>query len=72
MRPAPFEYVRPSTVAEALEALAGGGTPLAGGQSLLPQLKLRQVRPLPSLEYLLERARSESALRAGRLPKAAE
>jgi aerobic carbon-monoxide dehydrogenase medium subunit len=45
MRPAPFEYVRPATVPEALEALATGGTPLAGGQSLLPQLKLRQVRP---------------------------
>ncbi|MEA2383647.1 MAG: aerobic carbon-monoxide dehydrogenase medium subunit [Solirubrobacteraceae bacterium] len=45
MRPAPFDYVRPATVSEALEALAKGGTPLAGGQSLLPQLKLRQVRP---------------------------
>jgi carbon-monoxide dehydrogenase medium subunit len=45
MRPAPFDYVRPATVSEALEALATGGTPLAGGQSLLPQLKLRQVRP---------------------------
>jgi carbon-monoxide dehydrogenase medium subunit len=45
MRPAPFEYVRPATVPEALEALASGGMPLAGGQSLLPQLKLRQVRP---------------------------
>jgi aerobic carbon-monoxide dehydrogenase medium subunit len=44
MRPAPFDYVRPTTVPEALEALADGGTPLAGDQSLLPQLKLRERR----------------------------
>jgi len=42
--PAAFDYQRPSTVDEALGALAGaGGTAkvLAGGQSLLPLLKLR-------------------------------
>lgn len=44
MIPAAFDYQRPSTVDEALGALAGaGGTAkvLAGGQSLLPLLKLR-------------------------------
>jgi carbon-monoxide dehydrogenase medium subunit len=42
--PAAFDYQRPTTVDEALAALAGGndGTKvLAGGQSLLPLLKLR-------------------------------
>ncbi|MQA86018.1 MAG: xanthine dehydrogenase family protein subunit M [Streptosporangiales bacterium] len=45
MRPASFEYVRPPSTAEACRALADGGTALAGGQSLLPLLKLRAVRP---------------------------
>jgi carbon-monoxide dehydrogenase medium subunit len=51
--PAAFDYVRPSTVDEALRALAsgGGGTKvLAGGQSLLPLLKLR----LASAETLVD------------------
>ena len=50
---AAFDYVRPSTVDEALRALAsgGGGTKvLAGGQSLLPLLKLR----LASAETLVD------------------
>ena len=44
MKPAPFEYVRPVSVAEACRALAGAsGTAvaLAGGQSLMPLLALR-------------------------------
>jgi carbon-monoxide dehydrogenase medium subunit len=45
MRPAPFEYVRPTSALEACQALAEGGTALAGGQSLLPLLKLRATRP---------------------------
>ncbi|MGF6637401.1 FAD binding domain-containing protein [Paraburkholderia sp. MM6662-R1] len=45
MRPASFDYVRPASVAEACEALTAGGTVLAGGQSLVPLLKLRIVRP---------------------------
>ena len=47
MKPAPFEYVRPDSVAEALAEL--GRDPeakiLAGGQSLLPLLNLRLARP---------------------------
>jgi carbon-monoxide dehydrogenase medium subunit len=46
MIPAPVDYVRPSSLEEALEAL---GEPeakvLAGGQSLVPALKLRLARP---------------------------
>lgn len=47
MKPAAFDYVRPSAVAEALRVLAG--TPdakvLAGGQTLGPMLNLRLARP---------------------------
>jgi carbon-monoxide dehydrogenase medium subunit len=46
--PAPFDYVRPTTVAEAVQALADGGEDaklLAGGQSLLPVLRLRMADP---------------------------
>lgn len=45
MRPVPFDYIRPSSVQDACVAVADGGTVLAGGQSLLPLLKLRTVRP---------------------------
>jgi CO/xanthine dehydrogenase FAD-binding subunit len=48
MKPAPFEYVRAGSVEEALVALADGGDdakPLAGGQSLVPALTMRLVRP---------------------------
>ena len=41
MKPAPFEYVRPASLAEAIGALASAERerqPLAGGQSLLPLL----------------------------------
>ncbi|WP_410666282.1 FAD binding domain-containing protein [Amycolatopsis sp. lyj-84] len=47
MKAAPFEYLRAASLGEAIEALSG--TPdarvLAGGQSLVPLLNLRQVRP---------------------------
>ncbi|HEY3066045.1 MAG TPA: FAD binding domain-containing protein [Methylomirabilota bacterium] len=48
MKPPPFEYVDPRTVAETLERLATHGDDakiLAGGQSLLPMLNLRLARP---------------------------
>jgi CO/xanthine dehydrogenase FAD-binding subunit len=46
VKPAPFEYVAPRSLAEAVEALsADGAWALAGGQSLLPLLNLREVRP---------------------------
>jgi carbon-monoxide dehydrogenase medium subunit len=44
MKSAPFEYVRPATVAEASAALSDGAAitaAIAGGQSLLPMLNLR-------------------------------
>jgi carbon-monoxide dehydrogenase medium subunit len=41
MIPASFEYTRAATVDEAVQALAGGAKAIAGGQSLLPLLKMR-------------------------------
>jgi carbon-monoxide dehydrogenase medium subunit len=46
--PAAFDYVRPATAAEAVQALAQAGEDakvLAGGQSLLPILRLRLAYP---------------------------
>ena len=48
MIPAKFDYVRPSSLASAVQALAGGGEDakvIAGGQSLLPLLRLRLAYP---------------------------
>jgi carbon-monoxide dehydrogenase medium subunit/6-hydroxypseudooxynicotine dehydrogenase subunit alpha len=48
VKPPPFAYARAGSVEEALELLAEGGEdakPLAGGQSLVPALSLRLVRP---------------------------
>jgi aerobic carbon-monoxide dehydrogenase medium subunit len=48
MIPAQFEYVRPSSLADAVRALADGGEEakvIAGGQSLLPLLRLRLAYP---------------------------
>jgi carbon-monoxide dehydrogenase medium subunit len=48
MIPAAFDYVRPDSVAEAVSALAEGGEDakvLAGGQSLIPVLRLRLSYP---------------------------
>lgn len=43
MKPAPFDYIRPTTMAEALVALRENedATVISGGQSLLPMLNLR-------------------------------
>lgn len=48
MIPAAFDYIRPSTVEDAVAALAEAGDEgkvLAGGQSLLPVLRLRLAAP---------------------------
>ncbi len=47
MKPAAFDYVRPSTVAEAVSALRStpGAKVLAGGQTLGPMLNLRLAQP---------------------------
>ncbi|BFI76716.1 glyceraldehyde dehydrogenase subunit beta [Sulfurisphaera ohwakuensis] len=46
MFPPQFGYYRPSSLADALDFMSGGGTkPLAGGQSLIPMLKFRLIQP---------------------------
>lgn len=48
MRPAPFEYAAPASLEEALSMLAEGGdeaTVIAGGQSLLPVMRMRLGAP---------------------------
>jgi carbon-monoxide dehydrogenase medium subunit len=75
--PAPFDYVRASSVAEALELLARHGPEarvIAGGHSLLPMMKLRLARPdwvidingLAELDHITEEA---DRLRIGALTR---
>jgi aerobic carbon-monoxide dehydrogenase medium subunit len=48
MKPAPFDYVAPATISDAIQALAeagGGATLIAGGQTLMPLLALRMSQP---------------------------
>lgn len=47
MIPAAFDYVRPDSIGEAVQALAGSDDAkvLAGGQSLMPMLRTRLVSP---------------------------
>ena len=47
VKPAPFDYVAAGSLAEALEALSReeDAKPIAGGQSLVPALNMRLVRP---------------------------
>lgn len=75
MLPAPFEYHRPASLEEALELLAEHGEDakvLAGGQSLIPLMKLRFAAParlidinrLPGLDGIDE---VDGSLRIGAL-----
>ena len=62
MKPPPFDYVKPSTITEAIQLLANNEDAklLAGGQSLIPMLNLRAMSPdqlidisgLPELNYI--------------------
>ena len=64
MRPAPFDYFAPRTVEEALDLLARHGEDaklLAGGQSLVPMMNMRLVRPAVIVD--LNRVAALGALR---------
>jgi CO/xanthine dehydrogenase FAD-binding subunit len=54
MKPAPFEYVRPGSLAEACELLAGDEDArlIAGGQTLVPMLAMRLARPAKLIDIL--------------------
>jgi len=71
VKPAPFDYHRPSSLDEALALLEDDDAkPLAGGQSLVPMLNFRLLRPsvlvdinrIPGLAYIDEGA---DAIRVG-------
>ncbi|MFE2185932.1 FAD binding domain-containing protein [Streptomyces sp. NPDC059455] len=73
MKAAPFAYVRPSRLSDAIAELAetrGGGKVIAGGQSLTPVLAMRLARPdtlidINSIEELGALTRSGPALHIG-------
>jgi carbon-monoxide dehydrogenase medium subunit len=75
VKPAPFEYVRAQTLTEALAALDADSKVLAGGQSLVPMLNLRLVRParVVDINGLAElagiRARADGGLDIGALTR---
>lgn len=79
MKPAPFDYLRPSTLEEALAALADtqGAKVLAGGQSLVPLLSMRLATPpmlvdinaLPDLGHV---AADATGVRIGALARHAD
>ena len=82
MKPAPFDYRRPGTLAEALAALAGepNAKVLAGGQSLVPLLSMRLAAPallvdingVPGLAAITSRARRTRASGSGALARHAD
>ena len=76
MYPASFEYVAPATLEEALETLGryeDDAKVLAGGQSLIPLMKLRFAAPrvvvdinrLPGLDTLADGERRPAHRRPG-------
>jgi len=80
MKPAPFTYHRPATLAEALTTLAEVGEEgkvLAGGQSLLPLLSMRLAAPghvvdIGALPALDDVEPSEREVRVGALVRHAD
>src|SRR5215471_5416861 len=77
MKPAAFDYVLADSIAMAADALAqagGDGKILAGGQSLVPMLNFRLVRPsvlvdinrIPGLGFIAD---DEKAIRIGALTR---
>jgi 2-furoyl-CoA dehydrogenase FAD binding subunit len=55
VKPAPFDYVRAESLAEAHDVLAsegGDATVLAGGQSLVPLLSMRMARPTVVIDIM--------------------
>jgi len=73
MKPAPFDYVAPTSIENACQVLAdagGGATVLAGGQTLMPLLNLRMSQPfilldINKVEALKGVSRAQNATRVG-------
>lgn len=75
MKPAAFEYVRPETIAEVIEALDHDNAKIiAGGQSLLPMMNFRLVQPerlidINRVEDLGSIVATDSGIRIGALAR---
>ena len=77
MKPPPFDHARPESIDEAVSMLARGGGDaklLAGGQSLMPMLNFRLVRPALLVDINRVRglsgiAEGDRALRIGALTR---
>jgi carbon-monoxide dehydrogenase medium subunit len=79
VKPAPFAYRRPGTLAEAVAALAGepDAKVLAGGQSLVPLLSMRLASPavlvdingLPDLDAIVVVEGDDGGVRVGALAR---
>ncbi len=76
MKPALFDYAAPSTVEDALAALAGDedARPLAGGQSLIPAMNFRLAAPsklvdLRRIDALRGIAVDDGAIRVGAMTR---
>jgi CO/xanthine dehydrogenase FAD-binding subunit len=79
VKPAPFEYFRPRTVQEAVDALAehADAKVLAGGQSLIPLLSMRLASPaalvdLNRVEELAYVRTDDAGVRIGALARHAQ
>jgi CO/xanthine dehydrogenase FAD-binding subunit len=74
VKPAPFDYVAPESLEDALALLDDDSRPLAGGQSLVPLLNFRFARPgrlvdlnrIPGLDHVREQ---DGMLRIGMLAR---
>ena len=77
MIPQSFDYSAPATLAEALKEIADGAKVLAGGQSLIPMMKLRLATPgvlvdinnIPGLSHITE---EQGVLKIGGLTRESE
>ena len=73
MKPAPFDYLRPASLGEALEALAADNAmALAGGQSLVAMLNMRLARPDLLVDIMHLPELRERGLRVGAAVRQAE
>ena len=75
MKPAPFEYIRPETVNEAVQALNHDDAKvIAGGQSLVPMMNFRLVQPerlvdINRIKALTPIVQTSSGVRVGALTR---
>src|SRR6478672_850255 len=72
MKPAPFDYIAATSVDMAAAALADGGDDakiIAGGQSLVPLLNFRLLRPSIRIDSLAFISETATDIRVGALTR---